>query len=434
MRWWSVAAAVALGVAVLAGCSKSSNSGTAQLRLLNASIGFPSLDLQVNGTTQTGTASGVAYGTVGAYVGVPTSAITTSVAATGTTTALSSASRTLAGGVSYTQVAYGAQDALKMALIQENVTAPASGQTSLTVLNLAPNAGNVDVYIGSGTTIGTAALVAGNVASGSGSGYGTQASGTYNFWVTGAGNAADVRLSGQGLTLGSAQVMSLILTGTSGGSLVNAVSMVQQGAVASFGNGLARVRVIAGVAGNASVAATFGNTQFAATLSPNPFGSYSQIASGTQVPVTLAVNGNAVAVANQSLAAGGDYTFLVYGNAAAPQSNLVGDDNSLPTNPANAKIRLINLLNGGAAAQALSLVSDVGGTMATNVTQGQASAYYSNLPASTTVNLQVNSAQSGAIVTVPNYNILAKGVYSFYVFGDPTANPSTLSWNLIKDR
>lgn len=437
MRWWKGLAALAIGLVVLAGCSKSSSSGDAQLRLLNASVGYPSLDLQVNGVTQTGGASTVAYGAAGSYVTVSTDAITTSVAIAGSSAALSSASRTLSGGTTYTQVAYGAQGALKMALIQENIAAPASGQTSLAVLNLAPDAGSVDLYLGTSNSIGAASLVGSNVQGGAGSSYNTVTAGTYYFWITGNGDTTDVRLSGQSLVLGSGQVVNLILTGSSGGVLVNAIAMVQQStqsATQNVANSMARLRVVAGVSGNATVATTFGRTTFATMISPNPFSAYTQLEGGTQVPVTLSVKNNPVAVANQSLATGSDSTFLVYGDAAAPKSLLITDDNRLPTNTANAKIRLVNLLNGGAATEALTLVSDVGGTMATGVTQGNASAYFSNLPASTTAHLQVISPVSGLVVDVPSYNILAKGVYSMYVFGDPTANPSTRSWQIVKDR
>ncbi len=161
MRWWKGLAAAAIGLAVLGGCSKSSSGSDAQLRLLNASIGYPSLDLQVNAVTQTGSASTVAYGAAGSYVSVSTDAITTSVATSGSSAALSSASRTLSSDTRYTQVAYGAQGALKIAQIQENIATPASGLTSLAVLNLAPDAGSVDVYLGTTSSIASASWAIG---------------------------------------------------------------------------------------------------------------------------------------------------------------------------------------------------------------------------------------------------------------------------------
>lgn len=434
MRWWKVLAALAAGMMVLSGCSKSgSGSGTAHLRLLNASAGYASLDLQVDSVVQN---SAVAYGAAGAYAGVTTNAMTTAVSISGTTASLSTASRTLTGDGYYTQVAYGWQGALRSALIQENVTAPAATQTSLTVLNLALDAGAVDVYLSGATdSIDAATLVASSVAGGAGSSYNTVGAGSYRLRVTGAGDNTDLRLDVQGVVLAGGKVETLILTPSQGGVLVNAIGMVQQGSVTAYSNTLARARVVAAVAGNGKVTATIGSTLLAGNLvSPNPYAGYTQMTAGTQLPVSLSVNGTAVAVANQALVAGGDYTLLVWGSAASPQFTLVSDDNRLPTNTANAKLRLVNAMVGTAAAP-LTLVSDVAGTIASSIDPGSASAFFSSLPASSSVRLQVISPLAvSALVDAQNQNILAKGVYTMYVFGDPVASPSTLSYALQKQR
>ena len=49
------------------------------------------------------------------------------------------------------------------------------------------------------------------------------------------------------------------------------------------------------------------------------------------VPVTLTVNGAAVPVREFDLAAGADYTLLVWSNAAGAQTSLIVDDNRLPS-------------------------------------------------------------------------------------------------------
>lgn len=441
MRWWSGSAALALCVAMLAGCGgSSSSSGTAQLRLLNASVGYPSLAMSVNGTVVGGP---VAYGAAGSYAGVTTDAITTSVSVPPSGVALSSASRTLSDGVHYTMVAYGWQGAMKTALIQENVAAPASGYASLSVLNLAPDAGNVDVYLSGATDpIESAQLIASNVAGGSGTSSNQAGAGTYRLRVTGYGDNTDLRLDVQGVVLTNGQVATLILTSTTGGVLVNAIGMRQQSTVSAYTNTLARARVVAALSGNAAVTASIGGTALASNMvSPNPYAGYSQLpvdldAQGNPLPlpVTLAVNGTAVAQPNQTLTPGGDFTMLVWGDAANPQVTLISDDNRLPTNSANAKIRLVNGLNGAAAAP-LTMVSDIAGTMATNVAQGTASTFFSNLPASSAVRIQVISPlQVTPLVDAQNQNILAKSVYSMYVFGDPTASPSTLTYALQKQR
>jgi len=71
--------------------------------------------------------------------------------------------------------------------------------------------------------------------------------------------------------------------------------------------------------------------------------------------VTLQVNGTAVVVPNVSLAAGADYTLLVWSNASGTQTSLVVDDNRLPSSAGQTKLRLLNGMSTLAAPLTLSL-------------------------------------------------------------------------------
>ena len=165
------------GVAMLAACGSSSSNGPASLRMVNASSGYPSLDLLIDAVAAN---TAVTLGSVGSYANAASSGVSTVVTNTGSTAALSTASRTLTKDVHYTLVAYGSSGALKTALIQENVAAPAANVTSLQMLNLAPDAGAVDVYLtGNTDSLDNASANASGLASGSTLTYTPVTSGTY---------------------------------------------------------------------------------------------------------------------------------------------------------------------------------------------------------------------------------------------------------------
>src|SRR5215831_15336086 len=90
---------------MLAGCG-GGGSGSAQVRLVNASVGYPNLGLLVN-TTQV-TTSDVPYGSASPFAGAPAGTVTTTLTTTnnGVVTNLPVTSRTLSKDARYSLVAY----------------------------------------------------------------------------------------------------------------------------------------------------------------------------------------------------------------------------------------------------------------------------------------------------------------------------------------
>ena len=82
-------------MALLTACGGGSSSKTAQMRLLNASIGYSALDMSVDSTTVN---SAVAYASVGSYADVKTDATGTEVQSNSVGSTLSSSPPTLAEG------------------------------------------------------------------------------------------------------------------------------------------------------------------------------------------------------------------------------------------------------------------------------------------------------------------------------------------------
>jgi hypothetical protein len=380
------------GAALLAGCGGGKNSsGNAQLRLLNAASGFSALDLQLAGVTADKDKE-LGYGAVGDYVSVADSGVATAI--TASSNIYYNGTPSFSKDVKYTLVAYGSPGALKAAIVAEDVSAPGDKQSTLIVRNFAPDADKVDVYLTSAATtdLTNASPLAKSVA-GSGSVTLTAlTSGTYRLWVTRAGDITDLRLVADNLVLGSAQVSSLILTETTGGVLVQALHVVQAGAVTPLANKQARVRLVSSLPSGATVSATAAGT----TLAAGPIGNYTLVTGSTSAPVTLTINNTAVAVANQALTTGGDFTLLVWGDplAGGVKTSLVADDNRLPLAATNAKIRLVNLSY--CTNSAYTLLTDSRQQPGiSNVALGQASPYVSVTPDSA-MQLEVDPAGGGA--------------------------------------
>lgn len=414
MRW--LGATLALGVALLVGCGGSSGSSTsASLRLMNVASGYASVDLAIDGAAAN---AGVGFGQVGSYAHAATTGVSTVISETGSISALSTSTRTLAKDEHYTLLVYGSTGAVKTALITENATAAASGFTNLQIMNLAPDAGAVDVYLtGSGDLLANATPTASGVAASDTVPYVAVTSATYRLRVTGAGDKNDLRLDVSGLVLSSTQAATLVLAEGTGGVLVNAALLVQQGAATPLANAQARLRVVSAVTAGAAVTANVsGSTVASAAVAPN-IGDYKLVAGSTAAPVTLSVDGLAVPVTSPSLVPGGDYTLLVWGDAAAPHTTLVADDNRYATVTGAAKMRLINGTTG--ASVPLTLKADFS-VVAQSVAQGQASDY-ANVAASTAMRLDVSSPTNAAVYSLTDANIVAKGVYTIYLLGDAAA-------------
>lgn len=417
---WALLAATAW----LTGCGGGGggDSGSAALRLVNASPGYAALDLYVDDSKAN---SAVATGATGGYASVTAgTAVSTVLTSSGSSTALSTSSRTLSAGVSYTLVGYGWQGALKTALLQDDVEAADSGKSKLLVMNLATDAGALDVYLtGTDEALDDATAVASGVEAGNSVGHFSHTSGTYRLRVTGAGNKSDLRLDVSGLSLASTQVAALMLTPGSGGVLVNAQLLVQKGASTVLANTQARARLVASVSANGRVGASANGSTLASSLTSPGIGSYTLVTGSATAPVTVTVDGVAVSVPAQALSVGGDYTLLVRGDAAAPQVTVLTDDNRLPSVSTAAKLRVLNGLNGLDAG--LTLSADFS-ALASNVLPGQASSYTS-VTASTAMRLEVSSALSNTpLFQLTDASISAKGLYTVFMLGDVASLQSVL--------
>jgi len=415
-------------VALLAvACGGGADRTKAHVRLVNATGGYSTLNLKIGDTT---VSSSVAYGATADYDDVDPSQTEADISRPGSATVLSTKTVALAKNQYYTMLAYGDSGALASVLLDDNTGTPASGKSLVRVLNAAPDAGALDVYLtGSSDSLTDASALQSSAAYGTVGSFTLITSGSWRLRVTAAGSKTDVRLDVSALNFGSESVKTLVLTPGRGGVLVNALLLAQQGGIDAGTNNQARVRVVAGVDGGAAVSASVGGTTLMSAAGAPALTGYSTLASGT-VAVAASASGTAASLSSATLEGGGDYTLLVYGTPSAPVATLIEDDNSLPSDSSSAKVRLVHGL--ADVGDTLTLLVDLQ-IEADGVGQGAASSP-ALVPASSTSRIRVTSSGGATLFnddsTSTDRNFVANGVYTFFILGDSTTPVGVLK----KDR
>lgn len=427
-----------LGLIILAatltacgGSGDGDGGGSAQIRLLNLSTGYSSLDLMTNieadeddeDETQ---AEGVTLDTVSDYAELEADSYTIKVSRTGSGSVLRSfTSEELVEDTINTYIAYGevgSFGALKLDDTQDDADA---GETKLSVANLS-SAGALDVYI---TEPNVDLDDTTPVLSGVGTNFNGLVvdSGTFRLRATAAGDTSDVRLDIANFNLADKGVAALIFTSTQGGMLANATYIPQGGQPTKLLNSKSRVRAAVATATGTSAAVAVGGTSILSASTAGVIGSrYILLDSGSR-PVTLTVAGNPVVVPNATLAAGADYTLMVWTSAEGPTYTLVTDDNRLPSGAGLAKLRLLNGMSTLAAPLTLSLDSGpiIEGTLLGEVSDEE------EVTSGSDRLLEVsNTSTAAAVLTRSGVSLSSGGVYTFFL----TDNGPTAIGVLRRDR
>lgn len=412
----------ALPLAWLTACGGGDDGNEAQMRLVNASSGYDSLDLLVDDTT---TASAVLFGAGSGYANVKADQdIDNTLTETGSSTELLTQTRSLNPGDKYTLVAYGWEGALRTWLLTDDEDAADSGKTKVSVLNTSADAGELDVYLTetNADLDSSTAIVAGVDAS-SQSGFISVTSGTYRLRVTGAGDTDDLRLDIPSVTLNSTEVLTLVVTPGTGGVLVHAMGVVQNGSVTPYLNTQARLRMVAAVADatvpnfsrvtvNADDSAT-GDAILGANVGSFTIKDYVLVNAGA-VTLKTSVDGTALADKAITVEAGADMTVLVVGKTPGDAVvNVIEDDNRLPTATTKYKIRMIHaspmLMD-----QNLSMTVD-----SSDVVSDQAFGTASDFDVRTandSVEIDITSPTQGSVASLTEQNLSALGVYTVFLF------------------
>jgi hypothetical protein len=416
--------------ALLTGCSSGDDNEPTQVRLMNVSPGYASLDFYANGPdddTDQLKITGVAYDSVSAYTALGSGTYTVKLKRNGVSSTLQSASgKNLADGTHHTFVAYGSVGHFSSIQLGDDVTPPVSGQAKVQLLNVA-EAGGLDVFLTeSSVALDDASPVFASVASGGTGAAVTIDSGDYRLRVTGASDTDDLRLDVPNITVASRQVVTVILTATAGGVLVDAVLLPQQGELTKYANTKARVRGAVGISNGTVVTARVGGVGILSSAAIGVVGNYAQVEAGSTA-VTLSVNGAPLDVPNQSLSAGGEYTLLVWSNTGGTQTTLIEDDNRLPTTSGKAKIRVINGLS--ALDVPITLAVDFS-PVAEGIALGQASAF-AEIDDGSEYQLDVSNTDTAAsLLSRSSVSLVSPGVYTMLM----SVNGTTVGGTLRKDR
>lgn len=415
------------------GCKSDADgsSGKAQIRVLNVSPGYPSIDLISTDSDEevdTQQFTGLAYGAVSSYISLKADSYTLKLRKTGTSGNLLSWSQTLAEDTSTTYVAYGATNSFATLAIDETVAEPNSGYAKVQVLNTTSTSG-LDVYLsGTADSLDDISATIASATSGSVSGTATLNNGTYRLRVTGSGDKTDLRLDVPEVTLANQAVVSIILTDTDGGVLVNAVVLPQEGDPATFTNASARVRAAVGLSTGSAVTVNVAGTNILSRRSARSSisDSYSLMEAGV-APVNIYVDNVLVASGAFTLQAGLDYTVFLWDTGGTVQLELLQDDNHLPTG-SRAKLRLLNGMSG--LAVPLTLAIDYS-PVAEYVELGVASEY-AQVGAGSGFQLDVTNANTAVtLLTRESATLQSGSIYTFFLAG---GGDSTPIGTLRKDR
>jgi uncharacterized protein (DUF736 family) len=225
-------------------------------------------------------------------------------------------------------------------------------------------------------------------------------------------------------TLTNKQIAFVIITPSSGGMLLNGSVLTQQGTNVATRNTSARVRLAAAVSGSPSVAAnatagTIATVIESGSVAP-AFGYYVLVPNAASSTLNITVGGNSVAAPSTTLAAGGDYTLLVYGSASSSTASLIADDNRPPTDGTSVKMRLIHGVTGNVGTLTLTANSSL---VASALAAGSASSY-ATVTANTSTGaatMKLTSSVAGALLTDTDDPLLANTVYTILAGGDVSA-------------
>ena len=426
--WAAIAAAITLPL--LSGCGMD-DANDGHVRVLNATTDYSSIDLYTQDSSGNDTlvVSGTAAGAISDYNNVNHGSQTFEIQSGSSAGNASSATGEVTTDDHFTLVSYITGNTLDTVFLSEEESSPSSGKAKLRILNGASTeAGSVDVYLSqnacnalSTTDTAFASGVAGPTA---GAAFTTaysqvtaaSAGTSWNLCVTSGGDKSTVLLDIPTFTLKNQEIATLILTRTSGGVLLNAAQLDQQGALTPFTNSISRVRVVADAASGATVSATVNGISLSGDAVSPSINNYIAVPSGA-VTGTYEINDTPISgVSLAALAAGSDYTLFIGGTTAAPTVTLIQDNNTPSTSsslPVEARV-----LNGVNGTNVGTVTANAGGKqIGSNVAFGAASAYTAiqSFTGTATLTVTVGGVPQA---TQTDQTFTSGDVYTILVYGD----------------
>ena len=436
LKTWAASLAAALTLPFLHGCGDD-NASAGLVRVVNATTDYSSIDLYTQDTDGNDSlvVSGTAAGAVSGYNDVKRGAKTFEIKSGSSAGNASSATGNITVGDHFTLVSYITGNTLDTVFLSEEEKAPSSGNAKLRVLNgAATEAGNVDVYLSQhacnalATTdtaflSAVAAPTAGGAFTTAYSQLTASASGTsWNLCVTSNGDKSNVLLDLPTFTLKDQEIATLILVRTAGGVLLNASQLDQQGALTTFANSIARVRVVADAAAGGNVSATINGVSLAGGAGSPSISGYVAVPSGA-VTGSYQINGTTIpGVSLANLASGSDYTLFVGGTISNPTITLIQDTNTPSTSSTSpVEARVLSGVNPVAGTGGGAVTINAGGKQIGNSVAFGAASPYVAIPAFAGT-ATLNGSIGGSPLTPQVNQTFSSGVvYTILVYGDANA-------------
>lgn len=407
------AAATATLLPACGGGDDGSSGGNATIRAINLTSDLARLDLYFDDTRQF---ASLATDALADNITLGSADYTVKIKRAGDSTTLISGTYSLSSDKHYTAIVWGRENALRLTTLPEDETDSniTSGSSRLRIFSATQDSGTVDVYITSSTAdIADATPTIGSVTAGLLTGFTELSAGTYRLRVTGSGDPNDLRLDIAAITLTQGQHATLVITPGTGGVLVNALQVRQQGTLTSMKNTQARLRVVASADNGGAVNVALGGRTLAGGLRSPSIGPY-QLVDTTSGAFTVRLNGTVVDSSTRSLSAGADYTLMVLGSGSVA---LLSDDNRLPSNTARLKMRLVH---GAAGFDPLTLSLDYLALVA-DLAAGSASGYVIT-PSNGSARVDVTAPSAVApVFSDTDATLLGSSIYTVFVLGGNAA-------------
>lgn len=229
----ALAALSGVAAASLTACGggdDDSSSGSARVRLLNLMTDVASLDLWVDSSRWFASAVTDA---VSGYATVAADTYDLELRNAGASSTLLTDEQGFADDLYYTLLVWGRAGAPRVWKLEENQDTDDidDGKGALRVFGATEDIGLLDVYLtAEGTDLADATPLHASTGEGNATGYAQVSAGTYRLRVTGAGDVDDLRLDLSGIAVAEAVYVTLVLSAGTGGTLVHASLLAQQGA------------------------------------------------------------------------------------------------------------------------------------------------------------------------------------------------------------
>jgi hypothetical protein len=391
------------------GSDDDNNGGNAKVRLLNASIGYSSLDMKAD--TKSINAA-VGFGTTGNYTDVATDVTSAQIYTAGTTTLLSSPALSgIQKDKNYTVIAWGDTGAANHIVLAEAEAVPTTAnKAKLLVMNLAAGAGTVDVYLTSATASladeqpDMQVLGAGRTDS-----YREVDSGAQRLRVTATGSKTDLRLDASAVTFETGKVYILVLTSAPNSAMVNALVMPYQGAVTRYENGIAKARVISALPLTSTISAGINGVNLLNNIGSPAISAYDNVTITNGATLNWTVDGVAQPNAALTLARSNTYSVLLWGNPATPAVTTLIEDTALPV-AGTARLRVINGVQG---LDAVTLTVNLSPTLS-GVAPGQLA---STIVTNTVDELQISVRTGATTLFTQSRKLNSGGIYTILLSG-----------------